>query len=83
MLQKDLPKVKFILTTHLDNKNILSSEIADLYKLRWQTEVNLKHQKKTLGMDVLKGKNPDMVKKIWTYMLAYNIILIQMEKSGL
>ena len=40
------PKVKFILTTHLDNKNILSSEIDDLYKLRWQTEVNLKHQKK-------------------------------------
>lgn len=77
------PKVKYILTTHLDNQSILGSEIAELYQRRWQIEVNLRHLKTTLGMDILKGKSPNMVEKeIWTHVLAYNIIRIQMAKAG-
>ena len=47
----------------------------NLYKQRWQVEINLRSIKTTLGMDVLRGLTPDMViKEIWVHMLAYNLI---------
>ena len=41
----------------------------------WHTELDIRAIKCTLGMDVLRCKYPEMVRKeIWTCLLAYNLI---------
>jgi len=42
-----------------------------LYHLRWQaTEVNFKHLKTTLNMEMIWAKSPQMVRKeIWMHLL--------------
>lgn len=68
-------KIKYIMTTRLDAREITPQDIMNLYKQRWQVEINLRSIKTTLGMDVLRGLTPDMViKEIWVHMLAYNLI---------
>lgn len=68
-------KGKVYVTTILDHKKHPKKEIADLYKLRWQVEINLRSIKSVLGMDRLSCKTPDMVKKeVATHMLGYNVI---------
>lgn len=50
-------------------------EIVRLYGYRWNVEVNLKHLKTSLGMEVLRGKTPQIVRKeIYTFLLAYNLL---------
>lgn len=40
-----------------------------------QVEVDLRHVKTTLGMEMLRGKTPDMVRKeIYVHLLAYNLL---------
>lgn len=55
-----------------------------LYDLRWQVEVNLDHLKTTLGMEQLRGKTPDMVRKeLYVYLLAYNLLRTLMWEAGI
>ena len=38
-------------------------------------ELNLRHVKTTLGMKMLRGKTPDMVRKeIYVHLMAYNLL---------
>jgi hypothetical protein len=54
-----------------------------LYGQRWDIELDLKHLKTTLGMDILRGKTPDMVRKeIYAYLLAYNLLRTLMWEAG-
>lgn len=77
------PKVKYILTTHLYSKTVTIADICDLYRKRWQVETNLHSLKITLGMDVLRGKSPEMVQKeIWMYALAYNLVRLKMIEAA-
>ena len=76
-------KEKWILTTHLDSEKVSVEEICNLYKQRWQVELNYRSLKTVLGMDHIEAKSPKMVKiKIWTYMIVYNLIRIKMAESG-
>jgi hypothetical protein len=69
------PKTKFILTTHTDSKKVSKSELADLYRKRWQVELNLRSIKTVLGMDVVRSTSEEMVvKEVWVHMLAYNLV---------
>jgi len=78
------PKVKYILTTHLDKDVVSSAEILDLYRRRWQVELNLRSIKTVLGMDILTGKSPEMaVKEIWMFFLAYNLIREKMVEAAI
>ena len=45
-----------------------------LSRLRWEaTEVNLRHLKTTLTMEMIAAKTPEMVRKdLWVHLLAYN-----------
>lgn len=62
-----------LITTLLDEQVYSWQELLKIYELRWQVELNLKHIKSTLGMDILRGKTPEMVRKeIYVYLLAYN-----------
>ena len=63
-----------VVTTLLDAIEYPAHDILKLYDKRWEAEINLRHIKTTLGMDILTGKTPEMVRKeIYTYLLAYNL----------
>ena len=64
-----------VVTTLLNARKYRREEIADLYRRRWQVELDIEAIKITLGMDVLRCQKPEMVRKeIWTCLLAYNLI---------
>jgi len=64
-----------VATTLLDDKQYTAAEIAGLYRLRWDAEINLRSLKTMMHMDVLRCQSPDMVRKeIWAHLLAYNLI---------
>ena len=64
-----------LITTLLDKTTYSPLEIVELYGKRWDVELDLRHLKTTLGMDVLRCKTPSMVRKeIYVYLLAYNLL---------
>jgi hypothetical protein len=72
-----------LITTLLDGANYPTLEIVKLYYKRWEVELDLRHLKTTLGMDVLRCKTPSMVRKeIHVYLLAYNLIRSLMWQAG-
>lgn len=77
------PKEIIVVTTLLDPKRFPKQKITQLYQLRWQaTEVNLKHLKTTLNMEMLLAKTPEMVRKeIWVHLMAYNLLRTLMWKA--
>ena len=72
-----------VVTTLLDPKRFSRSKIAELYQLRWQAEVNLKHVKTTLGMERVLALTPEMVRKeIWMHLMAYNLLRTLMWQAA-
>jgi hypothetical protein len=64
-----------VATTLLNEKRYSVADIAELYRLRWDAEINLRSLKTTMNMDVLRCQSPEMVRKeIWAHLLAYNLI---------
>jgi IS4 transposase len=65
----------FIATTLLDADLFPKGDLGQLYRARWNAELDLRSIKRTLQMDVLRCKTPELVRKeIWTHILAYNLI---------
>jgi hypothetical protein len=72
-----------LVTTLLDPQRYPSIEIAKLYRLRWQVEVDLRDLKITLGLDVLKGNKVETVKKeVLVYSLVYNLVRLVALKAA-
>lgn len=73
-----------LVTTLVDSKRYAKAKLAELYQLRWlATEVNFKHLKTTLQMEMIAAKTPDMVKKdIWVHLLAYNLLRTLMWQAA-
>jgi hypothetical protein len=73
-----------IVTTLLDPKRYSAHQLGLLYGLRWQAaEVNLRHLKTTLAMEMLTAKTPEMVRKdLWAHLLAYNLLRTLMLQSA-
>jgi len=64
-----------IITTLLDAKEYPAAELADIYFQRWDVELFFRDIKTTMGMDILRCKTPDMVRKeILMHLIAYNCI---------
>jgi hypothetical protein len=64
-----------IVTTLTDTKEYSNHDIGELFHKRWLVELDIRAIKCTLGMDELRCKTPEMVRKeIWTCLLAYNLI---------
>jgi hypothetical protein len=62
-------------TTLLDAELYSKDDLADLYRARWNAELDFRSLKQTLQMDVLRCKTPELVRKeLWTHILAYNLI---------
>ena len=57
-------------TTLLDADEYTKDDVAELYHQRWLVELDIRTIKVTLGMDVLRCKTPEMVRReIWTCLL--------------
>ncbi len=64
-----------IITTLLDPDEYPAHELADLYFQRWDVELFFRDIKTTMGMDILRCKTPDMIRKeILMHFIAYNCI---------
>jgi hypothetical protein len=64
-----------VATTLLDAVEFTRDDLAQLYRARWNAELDLRSLKQTMQMDVLRCKTPELVRKeIWTHVLAYNLI---------
>jgi len=64
-----------IATTLLDADEFTKDDLATLYRVRWQAELDLRSLKETMQMRVLRCKTPELVRKeLWTHILAYNLI---------
>ena len=72
-----------LITTLLDIQLYPTLELVKIYELRWDVELDLKHIKTTLEMDILRGKTPEMVRKeIYVHLLAYNLLRTVMWQAG-
>ena len=76
-------EVVTLVTTLLDPKEYKRRDLAELYRHRWQAEIDLKHLKSTMQMEHLPSKTPEMVvKDFYVHLLAYNLIrTVQLQAS--
>lgn len=64
-----------VVSTLLDAEAVTADDLAELYRARWNAELDLRSLKQTMQMDILRCKTPELVRKeIWTHILAYNLI---------
>ena len=76
-------KHKILVTTLMQKNKHRKNDISDLYKSRWNIEVDFRNLKTTMGMAELSCKSPDMCEKeIWIYFLANNLIRILMAQTA-
>ena len=72
-----------VATTLLDPKAYSKTKIAKLYGLRWEVEIDLRHLKASMEMDMLRTKSPEMIQKeLAIYFLAYNLIRSLMAEAA-
>jgi IS4 transposase len=64
-----------VVTTLLDAEAYSKSDLAELYRSRWNNELDLRSLKRTMQMEILRCKTPELVRKeVWTHIIAYNLI---------
>lgn len=74
---------KVLITTLLSPKQASKKQLKDLYKTRWQVELDLRNIKTTLGMETFSCKTPELIEKeMWVYFLAYNLIRLLMVQAA-
>ena len=66
-----------LLTTLLDAQKYPAAEIADLYLMRWRIEQNIRHLKRTLGMERLKCQSREGIEReLLVFALIYNAVCV-------
>jgi Transposase DDE domain len=76
-------RVLDVVTTLLDADIYTKKDLADLYRRRWEAELHLRSIKVVLGLDVLRCKTPEMVRKeLWMGLLGYNVIRAAMVAAA-
>ena len=64
-----------VITTLTDPETHSAEDIATLYGLRWNVELDIRDIKQTLNLDHVRCKTPHMVRReLWVTLLAYNLI---------
>lgn len=72
-----------VATTLLDTERYPAEEIAQLYASRWGIELNFRHLKRTMGMNVLRCKSVQAVRKeLASFALAYNLVWLAMLEAA-
>ena len=64
-----------VVTTLVDPKTHTAADIAELYGYRWNAELDIRSIKQSLGLEHLRCKSPEMVRReLWTTLLGYNLV---------
>jgi hypothetical protein len=72
-----------LVTTLVDATVYPAEALADLYYRRWQVELNFRHMKITMKMDVLRCETVDgVLKELAIFSLVYNLIRSAMVESA-
>jgi hypothetical protein len=68
------PNEVTLATTLLDSEEYPKEELAQLYELRWNVEIDLRHLKTAMRMEHLPNRTPHMVRnELYMHLLAYNL----------
>jgi hypothetical protein len=66
-----------VATTLLDHKKYPAAAIGQLYGYRWHVELDIFAIKQSLGLDHLRCKSPEMMRReFWATLLAYNLVRV-------
>jgi hypothetical protein len=72
-----------LVTTLLDGELYPLEELAKLYGVRWRVELNLRHLKTTMKMEVLKCKTEEgVLKELMVFAIVYNLVRIAMLRAA-
>lgn len=72
-----------LVTTLLDEKHYPAEELLAVLKARWGVELNLRHLKATMRMNVLRSKTVAGVEReIWMYAIVYNAVRLVMLEAA-
>ena len=72
-----------LVTTFTDPESYTHSDLAELYYRRWAVELYFRHIKSTMGMEMLRGRSEDVVRKeIAMFAIAYNLIRALMQQAA-
>jgi hypothetical protein len=72
-----------LVTTLLEASSYPASELAELYYRRWQVELNFRHIKTSMNMDVLRCETVEgVLKELAVFALAYNLVRSSMAESA-
>lgn len=72
-------KVVTLVTTLVDPEAYPREALAELYRQRWRVETDLRHLKRTLGMDTLRCETTDgVLKELAVFALVYNLVRLVM-----
>ena len=64
-----------VVTSLTDARSYSKEDVAELYGFRWNVELDIRAIKQTLGLDHVRCKTPEMVRReLWVTLLAYNLI---------
>jgi Transposase DDE domain len=70
-------------TTLLDAALYPLDALAELYGVRWRVELDLRHLKTTMKMDVLKCKTVQgVLKELTVYAIVYNLVRVVMVEAA-
>jgi hypothetical protein len=71
-------------TTLLDAELYPREALAELYRTRWQVELNFRHLKTTMKMDVLKCMTVEgVLKELTVYAIVYNLVRVVMIEASI
>lgn len=74
---------RVLVTTLLDAHTASPAELDRLYRSRWNIEVDLRSIKAEMGMDILRCKSPEMVRKeVAVHLLAYTLARAVMAQAA-
>lgn len=72
-----------LVTTLIDPRAYRKSDLVGLYRRRWEAETHLRELKQTLGLNVLRTRSPDMVRKeMLVLALVYNLVRLVMLRAA-
>jgi DDE family transposase len=72
-----------LVTTLLDPIAYPAAALAELYLLRWTTELHFREIKTILRLDVLRCLTPKMIhKEVCLHLIAYNMVRVLMQQAS-
>ena len=72
-----------VITTLLDTELYPAEKVRELYRRRWEVELHYAQIKVTLGMDILRARSPELIRKeLLVHLIAYNLIRALMQKAA-